>query len=139
MHVELEGALVPERVELEEAEREMLHMYEEQHLARTYSSAYSTPTGSPPSVQLQELVVGEIKSTRWRVGCAAEGRGVEDWEDWENSDFEVLDRPSTSHVAVLDEQLAAGPEPHEEWDVLEREDERPKVIRPSYALVVSIQ
>jgi len=136
MHVELEGSLVPERVELEETEREMLRMYEEQHLARRYSSAYSTPTGIPPSVLLQELVVGEIKSARRRVGRAAESRGVEDWED---SDFEVLGRPSTSYVAALDEQRAAGPEPHEEWDLLERDDERPKVIRPSYALVVSIQ
>jgi len=139
MHVELEGALVPERVELEEAEREMLRMYEEQHLARRYSSAYSAPIGIPPSVFLQDLVVGEIKSARRRVGRAAESQGVEDWEDWEDSDFEVLGRPSTSCVAALDEQRAAGPEPHEEWDLLEREDERPKVIRPSYALVVGIQ
>lgn len=139
MHVELEGALVPERVEIEEAEREMLRMYEDQHLARTYSSAYSTPTGSPPSVPLQELVVGEIRSARRRVGCAAEDQGVEGWEDWEDSEFELLSRPSTSHVAALDEQFAAGPEPHEEWDLLERDDERPKVIKPSYALVVSIQ
>ena len=104
----------------------MLSYYAEKHAARqaNIEAAYPANTDIP----LDEFVIGMIKTKR-REGLGQDAR----------EQYEILARPTAAQIFTLEEERMGAPEPHEEWEHLELEDDRPVEIKPSYALVVSIQ
>jgi len=118
---------IQDEEEVAELQREMLRLYEERHREKLAAESAAQKAVVVEATPLA-IIPTTSKPTRQRVEARV---------DTEDEDYEIVAKPSAAGVAVLEEALE-GPEPHEEWECLDVDD-KPKEVKPSYALVAGIR